>query len=78
MPLTSKGEKIERKLEAEYGAKKGESVLYALKNAGKVTGIDKLKEAAAAGAREAEAQRQTAALLRGDHVSGRDRGKLRR
>ena len=42
MPLTSKGRKILRKLSSEYGStKKGKSVLYAMKNKGTVTGIDK-------------------------------------
>jgi hypothetical protein len=42
MPLTAKGEEIKKALTAEYGAKKGEQVLYAGKNSGKFTGIDKL------------------------------------
>lgn len=40
MPLTSKGKKILRSLQEEYGAEKGERVLYAGKNAGTFTGID--------------------------------------
>jgi hypothetical protein len=40
MPLTAKGEKVKSALTKEYGEKKGESVLYGLKNKGKLTGID--------------------------------------
>lgn len=40
MPLTAKGQKIEGNLKREYGEAKGKSVLYAMKNAGKVSGID--------------------------------------
>jgi len=48
MPLTGKGEKILEHLEAEYGAEKGKSVLYAGKNAGTFSGIDALADAVAA------------------------------
>lgn len=40
MPLTAKGEKIKAAMAEEYGAKKGEQVFYASKNAGKITGVD--------------------------------------
>jgi hypothetical protein len=40
MPLTPKGEKIEGAMEREYGAKKGESIFYASKNAGTIAGVD--------------------------------------
>jgi hypothetical protein len=40
MPLTKKGRKIHSALTEEYGAKKGESVFYAMKNAGKISGVD--------------------------------------
>ena len=40
MPLTNKGNEILHSLQKEYGEKHGESVLYALKNSGKITGID--------------------------------------
>jgi hypothetical protein len=43
MPLTKKGEKIERAMDREYGAKKGKEVFYASKNAGKIKGVDKAK-----------------------------------
>jgi hypothetical protein len=44
MPLTKKGLKIRAALEKEYGKKKGEQVLYAMENAGKVEGISKGKK----------------------------------
>ncbi len=77
MPLTPKGERIKQAMQKEYGAKKGEQVFYASRNAGKISGVDKLREAMRAGERESEAQRQAAALLEGRYVSGRDRAKLR-
>lgn len=40
-PLTKKGEKLKEKLTKEYGKKKGESILYAMENKKKVTGITK-------------------------------------
>jgi len=40
MPLTSKGEEIKQNMAKEYGAKKGEQVFYASKNAGKIKGVD--------------------------------------
>ncbi len=46
MPLTKKGEEIKSALTKEYGAKKGEQVLYAGKNAGTFTGIDAKDECA--------------------------------
>ena len=46
MPLTAKGEKILSHMREEYGSeKKAEEVLYALKNSGKITGIDAMVEA---------------------------------
>lgn len=45
MPLTKKGEKIRKAMIDEYGSKKkGESVFYATKNAGKLKGVDKKKK----------------------------------
>lgn len=38
MPLTSKGRKIKRAMEREYGKKKGTQVFYASENAGKIRG----------------------------------------
>jgi hypothetical protein len=45
MPLTKKGQKIKSAMEKTYGSKKkAEQVLYASKNAGKISGIDKAKK----------------------------------
>jgi hypothetical protein len=45
MPLTKKGKKIKAAMEQTYGStKKAEQVLYASKNAGKISGIDKAKK----------------------------------
>ena len=41
MPLTEKGKKIKKSLTKEYGAKKGESIFYAMRNAGKITGVER-------------------------------------
>jgi hypothetical protein len=46
MPLTDKGKEMLKSLRAEYGKDKGESVMYAMKNAGKITGIDHAKKIA--------------------------------
>ena len=43
MPLNKKGLKIRQALEEQYGKKKGESVLYAMINSGKVKGAEKKK-----------------------------------
>jgi len=40
MPLTEKGRKIMSAMKEQYGEEKGESVFYASKNAGKITGVD--------------------------------------
>lgn len=40
MPLTAKGAEIKKAMTEEYGAKKGEQVFYASRNAGKITGVD--------------------------------------
>jgi hypothetical protein len=40
MPLTKKGNKIMGAMTSEYGAKKGKSVFYASRNAGKIKGVD--------------------------------------
>lgn len=40
MPLTSKGEEIKENMEKEYGEKKGESVFYASRNKGTISGVD--------------------------------------
>jgi hypothetical protein len=44
MPLTPKGKKIKRALTARYGKKRGTSILYAGKNKGTFTGIDRGKK----------------------------------
>ena len=44
MPLTKRGAKIKEKLQEFYGKKKGEQVLYAMENAGKLKGIKKKKK----------------------------------
>lgn len=38
MPLTEKGKKIKKSMEAEYGKDKGERVFYASQNKGTITG----------------------------------------
>ena len=40
MPLTPKGQKIMKAMQGQYGQKKGESVFYASKNAGTITGVE--------------------------------------
>lgn len=40
MPLTQKGDEILHAMQKEYGAKKGESVFYASRNAGTIAGVD--------------------------------------
>lgn len=39
-PLTAKGSKIMGAMKSQYGDKKGESVFYASRNAGKIKGVD--------------------------------------
>jgi hypothetical protein len=52
MPLTDKGSKIMQSMKDQYGSKKGESVFYASKNAGKIQGVDQLGSLASFAARE--------------------------
>jgi hypothetical protein len=40
MPLTEKGAEIKSNMEEQYGKEKGESVFYASKNKGTITGVD--------------------------------------
>ena len=40
MPLTSKGSRIMANMQSEYGPKKGKSVFYASRNAGKISGVE--------------------------------------
>lgn len=44
MPQTKKGKKIMAAMTAEYGAKKGQQVFYATRNAGKITGVDRSRK----------------------------------
>ncbi len=44
MPLTNKGKKIKKAMVKEYGKKKGEKVLYASINKGKVKGAEGKKK----------------------------------
>lgn len=44
MPLTQKGKKIKTALTKEYGSKKGESIFYAMRNAGKITGVERKRK----------------------------------
>lgn len=44
MPKTPKGRKIMKAMKKEYGGKKGESVFYASKNAGRIKGVDKRRK----------------------------------
>lgn len=41
MPLSAKGKKIMKAMKKEYGAKKGESVFYASRNKGTISGVEK-------------------------------------
>lgn len=43
MPLTPKGSTIKAAMLKQYGAKRGERVFYASRNAGTITGVDRLK-----------------------------------
>lgn len=40
MPLTEKGKEIKSAMEKQYGKEKGESVFYASRNAGTISGVD--------------------------------------
>ncbi len=56
MPLTGKGEKVLDKMKDTYGStEKAKQVLYASKNAGKITGIDATAQPTAANAPAATA-----------------------
>lgn len=54
MPLTKKGLKIREALQKYYGKDKGESVMYALINKGKVKGAEKKNSGSAEGGRGKE------------------------
>ena len=51
MPLTAKGEKIKRAMQAQYGAERGKQVFYASENKGTITGVH-------AGAKKRKARRR--------------------
>lgn len=44
MPLNKKGQKIMSAMKKEYGDKKGESVFYATRNKGKLSGVEKKRK----------------------------------
>ena len=44
MPLTTKGKKIKRAMDKEYGSKKGNQVFYASRNKGTIKGVDKVRK----------------------------------
>ena len=46
MPLTEKGNKTKSALVAQYGHDKGRQVFYAMKNAGKISGVDAVNDKA--------------------------------
>ncbi len=46
MPLTSKGRKILRQMEKEYGVEKGNAVFYAARNKGRITDADLTRKSA--------------------------------
>ncbi len=41
MPLNTKGKKIKKAMEKQYGSKKGKSVFYASENKGTIKGVKK-------------------------------------
>lgn len=49
MPLTPKGAKIKKAMQAKYGKAKGEQVFYASKNKGTISGVEsaRMREAQA-------------------------------
>jgi hypothetical protein len=44
MPLSSKGKKIKKAMQEQYGKEKGEQVFYASQNKGTITGTEKKKK----------------------------------
>lgn len=52
MPLTKKGKKIKKKMESEYGAKKGKKVFYASENKGTIKGVHKGKKSSKKGGKK--------------------------
>jgi hypothetical protein len=43
MPLTDKGAEIKSNMQETYGKEKGESVFYASKNKGTISGVDSIR-----------------------------------
>jgi len=43
VPLTDKGAKIMAAMQRQYGGKKGQSVFYASRNKGTISGVDKAR-----------------------------------
>jgi hypothetical protein len=60
MPLTDKGSEIMKNMKSEYGDKKGESVFYASKNAGKISGVEAVEALREAGKGLKKAKRRRA------------------
>jgi hypothetical protein len=58
MPLTGKGEKIMKAMKGQYGSKKGESVFYASKNKGTISGVEAREALRRAGRGLARAKRR--------------------
>tara|TARA_R100001530_G_C4223749_1_gene130709 strand:+ start:274 stop:429 length:156 start_codon:yes stop_codon:yes gene_type:complete len=44
MPLTTKGEKIKRKMTEKYGPERGEKIFHASRNKGTIKGVDRKKK----------------------------------
>ena len=58
MPLTKKGKTIKRAMAKQYGEKKGESVFYASRNKGTITGVDRTRRSISAYARRRAVSRR--------------------
>ena len=58
MPLTKKGSEILSNMQKEYGDKKGESVFYASRNKGTISGVEAVNKLRKAGRGLKEAMRQ--------------------
>jgi hypothetical protein len=44
MPMTKKGKKVMTALKKDYGKKKGTSVFYAMRNKGKIKGVERKRK----------------------------------
>lgn len=58
MPLTPKGNKIMQAMKTEYGDKRGESVFYASRNKGTISGVEAVNKLRRAGRGLKEAMRR--------------------